>query len=254
MLGLLRCSPILPVLGCLMGLADGRALPATVLAAEAGVSPQAMSSHLSKLTAAGLVTVERSGRYRYYSLAGLHVGEVLEALASVARPRRITSLREGTRARRLRVARTCYDHLAGQLGVRITQGLIDEAALVRVDGVSDASRRVGDRLSAPVTRHPYRLGDEAGAVLKRLGIDLGDAADRSRRSRRPMLRFCLDWTEQQHHLSGVLGAILMSAFLEAGWIIHLQRPREIGLTRDGAGMLRDCLGVIDPPGLRPGLP
>ncbi len=227
----------------LMGLADGRALSATVLAAEAGVSPQAMSSHLSKLKAAGLVTVERSGRHRYYALAGAHVGGVLEALAVVAQPRPITSLRQGTRAQRLRVARTCYDHLAGQLGVGITQALIEQAVLVPIDGVSDASRRIGDRLSAPLPRHPYRIGGDAAALLRGLGVDLEEIADGSPHRSRPLLKFCLDWTEQRHHLSGALGAALMTAFLKAGWIVRRHGPREIGLTSDGVMVLRDYLGI-----------
>jgi DNA-binding transcriptional ArsR family regulator len=236
----------------LMGLADGRALPATVLAAEAGVSPQAMSSHLAKLTSAGLVRVERSGRYRYYALAGPHVGEVLEALALVAQPQPVTSLRQGTRVQRLRAARTCYDHLAGQLGVAVTQALIDRAVLVPLDGIGDGSRRAGDGLSARLPRHPYRLGDAATGVLAGLGVDLNEIAQRPSGRARPLLKMCLDWTEQRHHLSGALGAALMAAFVRAGWVVHRRAPREVELTRTGAVMLRDHLGVAAAQALRGG--
>lgn len=229
----------------LMGLADGRALSATMLAAEAGVSPQTMSAHLAKLQSAGLVTVQRSGRHRYYALAGAHVGEILEALTVVAQPRPIRSLRQGTRAQRLRAARTCYDHMAGQLGVGVTQALIQRAVLVRDDGVADTSRRPGDRLSAPMSNHPYRLGGAATTTLRALGIDMEQIAEDSAHRSRPLLKFCLDWTEQRHHLSGALGAAVMTTFLRAGWLVRRPGLREIGLTSDGVRALREHLGLRD---------
>lgn len=102
-----------------MALGDGRRLPASVLAAEAGVSAAAMSAHLNKLRAEHLITVEASGRHRFYSLSGPGVAETIEALAAIAPSQPVTSLRQGTRAQRLRTARTCYDHLAGALGVAV---------------------------------------------------------------------------------------------------------------------------------------
>ena len=134
----------------LLALADGRALPASVLAAEVGVSPQATSTQLKKLNDGGLITVEKSGRYRYYRLASARVAEVLEALAGVAPAQPIRSLREDTRAAALRRARTCYDHLAGRLGCAVTQALLDRGALDAADGVDDTRRRGGETLSAVV--------------------------------------------------------------------------------------------------------
>src|SRR4051794_2290662 len=122
-----RCS-------VLLALDDGRALPASVLADEAGVSRPTASSHLAKLTAAGLLRVEAHGRHRYYRLAGPHVAELLENLVRLSPPRPVRSLREGTRAARLRAARTCYDHLAGQLGVAVMGSLLDRSALIGGDG------------------------------------------------------------------------------------------------------------------------
>jgi DNA-binding transcriptional ArsR family regulator len=226
----------------LMALADGRALPASVLAAEAGVSPAAMSAHLGKLLAEGLVTVERSGRHRYYALAGPQVAVTLEALATIAPAQPVTSLRQGTRAQRLRDARTCYDHLAGGLGVAVTQALIDHGVLVPTDGEPSTARRTGDRLSARLQRHPYELGPAADGVLARLGVNLAELSATGATSR-PLLRFCLDWTEQQHHLAGSLGTALATAFLNAGWITRRPRTREIRLTPTGAAALRDHLDI-----------
>jgi len=222
----------------LMALADGRALPASVLAAEAGVSPAATSAHLKKLRAERLVTVERSGRHRYYSLAGPQVAAALEALAAIAPTKPVTSLRQGTRAQRMRFARTCYDHLAGRLGVAVTEALVDKGALVATDGDRTA-RRAGDRLSAPVASHPYRLGPAAGAVLAGLGVDLAALPGTGR----PLLRFCLDWTEQRHHLAGRLGAAVATALLDAGWVARRPRTRDLRLTEAGAAAIADTLGV-----------
>ncbi|MGH3499471.1 MAG: ArsR/SmtB family transcription factor [Nocardioidaceae bacterium] len=231
----------------LMALADGRALPASVLAAEAGLSPSATSAQLGRLLEAGLLSVEVSGRHRYYRLAGPDVAAVLEAMARLAPARPVSSLRQGTRANALRRARTCYDHLAGQLGVAITTGLLERDALCTGDGGSTPVRRPGDRLSAPLRSHPYRLGEHAADVFGRLGVDLEEVAAPTRgRSRRPLLRFCLDWTEQHHHLAGRLGAALLVALLEQGWVERLPQQRAIRVTDRGAVALQRDLGVSVP--------
>jgi DNA-binding transcriptional ArsR family regulator len=227
----------------LMALGDGRRLPASVLAAEAGVSPAAMSAHLTKLRDEHLVTVEASGRHRYYSLAGPRVAATLEALAAIAPRQPITSLRQGTRARRLRAARTCYDHLAGALGVAVTQALIDRGVLVATDGIPDTARRPGDRLSAPVRQHPYQLGPAAEGVLRGLGVDLPALLASLSGGSRPLLRFCVDWTEQRHHLAGALGAAVTRALFDAGWIARRRGPREVELTAAGAAAIEDVLGI-----------
>jgi DNA-binding transcriptional ArsR family regulator len=226
----------------LAALSDGRALPASVLAAEAGVTPQAASAQLSRLTDAGLLTVERSGRHRYYRLASGQVAAVLEALAQIAPIQPVRSLRHSTRAAQLRAARTCYDHLAGRLGVQITEALIDAGALIATDGIADTRRRAGDLLSSQLREHPYRLGSAATQVLPRLGVST-DLLAEGRASRRPLLRFCLDWSEQSHHLAGRLGAHLLAAFLDAGWIARHPGQRSVRLTDAGRRELRDRLGI-----------
>ncbi|WAL63651.1 metalloregulator ArsR/SmtB family transcription factor [Amycolatopsis cynarae] len=224
----------------LAALADGRSLAASVLAGEAGLSAQGTSAHLAKLREAGLVTVERSGRHRFYRLAGPEVAEVMETLARFAPPQPVRSLRAGTRAQALRFARTCYDHLAGRLGVAVTSALLEAGALAATDGVRSTRRREGDRLSAPLAAHPYTLGPEAQPVFRSLGVDV----DAVRRRKRPLLRFCLDWSEQRHHLAGGLGAELAVAMERLGWI-ERRAPghRAVRLTDRGALELDARFGV-----------
>lgn len=226
----------------LMALSDGRALPASVLAAEAGVTPQAASAQLSRLVHGGLLAVEQSGRHRYYRLATGQVGKVLEALAQIAPMQPIRSLRQSTRAAQLRDARTCYDHLAGRLGVQITQALIDADALAATDGIRDSSRRPGDQLSSQLREHPYTLGPNAITVFGSLGIPADQLAD-EHGSRRPLLRFCMDWSEQRHHLAGRLGGLLLTALLDNGWITRTPGQRAVRITATGQEALQDKLGL-----------
>ncbi len=222
-------------------LSDGRSLPATVLASEAGVSAQAASSQLARLVEAGLLEVERTGRNRYYRLATGHVAAVIEALAQLAPMRPVTSLRQATRANAIREARTCYDHLAGRLGVQVTQALISTGALATTDGIPDNRRRARDLISTQMPEHPYALGPAAVEVFGNLGVPAEAFAES--RSRRPLLRFCMDWSEQCHHLAGRLGALLCTAFLDAGWIIRSPAHRAVRLTEKGEHELHARLGL-----------
>ncbi|MBB5158243.1 ArsR/SmtB family transcription factor [Saccharopolyspora phatthalungensis] len=238
----------------LQALADGRALPASVLAGEAGLSASAASAHLAKLRDGGLIEVERSGRHRYYRIADNRVAAVLEALAAIAPARPVRSLRQGTRAAAVREARSCYDHLAGRLGVAVTAALLDHGALAAADGIPDTRRRPGDGLSVQLSEHPYRLGPHAEPVFAALGVDLD--AVRTGPSRRPLLRFCVDWSEQRHHLAGRLGAALLSALLDSGWLARKPQQRALKLTDTGADGLHSVLGVrvlgVGAPGVTPG--
>lgn len=226
----------------LQALADGRALPASMLASEAGVSPQAASAQLHRLRAAGLIVGEKSGRHRYYRLASEQVADILEALAGAAPPEPVRSLRQHTRAAALRRARTCYDHLAGRLGCDVTQALLDRGALARLDAVATTERRPADRLSAPVREHPYRIGGAAPDVLTALGVPAA-ARQPAAPGRRPLLRFCVDWSEQRHHLGGGLGAAVLAAFEQAGWIARRPGDRAVVVTDAGRAVLADVLGL-----------
>jgi DNA-binding transcriptional ArsR family regulator len=223
-------------------LADGRALPASVIAQESGVSASTASEHLGRLVSGGVLAVEQSGRHRYYRLAGPEVGAALEALAVIAPQPPVRSLRESTRAAAMRRARTCYDHLAGRVGVAVTEALIDRSALVRTDGLAGARRGRRDRLSAPVAAHPYELGPRAEPVFAGLGVDLARLLDRPR-SARPLLRFCVDWSEQRHHLAGALGAAVLTAFEDVGWLRRRPSGRAVDVSADGVRGLAAALGV-----------
>lgn len=205
------------MLSALMG---GQALPAGELAACARVTPQTASSHLSKLVAGGLLRVTSSGRHRYYQLHGPEVGAVLEALAAIAPRPPVRSLRESEAARALRYARTCYDHLAGAVGVAVTRGMVDSGILV---GELDC----------------YQVSASGSAWFAGWGIDL----DQLRRTRRRFATPCLDWSERHHHLAGSLGAALTRALFARGWLLRIPGGRAVRLTEAGREGLQQELQV-----------
>ena len=218
----------------LLALGDGRALAASVLASEAGVAASTASGHLRRLVKAGLLEVLPQGRHRYYRLAGPHVGELLEALARVAPAGPVRSLRQGTQAEALRSARTCYDHLAGRLGVAVFGALLDAGHVTGGDGTHDPLAAVEDRLSAPGRDVDYRLTPAGRQALAALGVELprGDA-----------LRYCVDWSEQRHHLAGAAGRALAARLLELGWIRRADSGRAVFVTDLGRRELPSALGV-----------
>lgn len=203
-------------------LLDGRARTASELAYAAGVSPQTASAHLAKLTEGRLLTLARQGRHRYYSLAGPEVADALEALSLVAvkGPRRHRP--PGPRDEAMRRARTCYDHIAGRLGVALADGLIARGVL-RHDG----------RDFAPTAR--------GAAFLADFGIDL----DAARRQRRAFARSCIDWSERRPHVAGAVGAALAAECFRRGWIRHLPDSRALTVTKAGQAGFRGDFG-IDP--------
>jgi DNA-binding transcriptional ArsR family regulator len=200
----------------LLALGDGRSLPASVLASEAGVAASTASHHLARLADAGLITAATRGRHRYFTLAGPQVADLLEAAARVAPPQPVTSLREGTRAHALRYARRCYDHLAGRLGVAVADALQERGVVVVSDGAG------------------FVVTDVGADALAELGIatHAGDVA-----------RCCLDWTEQRHHVAGNLGQSLLTRVLELDWVTSDARTRALRLTDAGRAGLPQRLGV-----------
>jgi DNA-binding transcriptional ArsR family regulator len=208
----------------LLALGDGRALPASVLASEAGVAASTASGHLARLVDAGLLDVTVQGRHRYYRLAGANVGELIEVLARLAPAAPVRSLREDTRAHAVRAARTCYDHIAGRLGVAIMQSLIADGSVTGGDGRHDIDRARDDRLSARGRDVDYRLSEAGAARLSRLGVEVGGTR---------ALRYCVDWSEQAHHLSGAVGRSLADRLLELGWVKRADRSRALHVTPQG---------------------
>ena len=216
----------------LMALIDGRALAASTLAAEAGVAASTLSAHLARLVDGGLVSVEASGRNRYFRITRPEVADALEALARLAPCRPIRSLRQGTHAEAIRRARTCYDHLAGRLGVALLNALVTGNVL-RVE--EDPGGRPDPVLGAGRSQR-YVLTDSGRSRLGELGVDVETTG------RRPLTRYCLDWSEQRPHLAGALGASLLRRFVDLGWVTRGER-RVVQVTDAGrTGLARD-LGV-----------
>jgi DNA-binding transcriptional ArsR family regulator len=223
----------------LLALGDGRALPATVLADEAGVAASTASAHLSKLVAGGMLKVERHGRHRYFRVAGPAVAELIEALARLSPPVRISSLREGTRAQAVRFARTCYDHLAGMIGTTLMEAMLAHGLLSGGDGSFDRAAARGDRLAAPGFDLDYRLTERGVVQLRAFGIELESLRER----RRPLIRYCVDWSEQRHHLAGAIGAAITERMFELGWISRARSGRAVILSDRGCNGLRETFGV-----------
>ena len=193
--------------GMLHALMDGRALTASELAGVAGITAQTASSHLARMTEAGLLTVEKQGRHRYHRLASPDVAHMMETIMQVASTlepsqRRLTV---GPRDAALRAARTCYDHLAGRLGVALADAMV-------AAGYAE-------------------LGSDGGIVtdagigfLGRIGIDVEALlAGRGKRSTRVLCRPCLDWSERRPHLAGAVGAALCTHSLDKKWVRRLER-------------------------------
>jgi DNA-binding transcriptional ArsR family regulator len=221
----------------LLALDDGRALPASVLADEAGVSRSTASSHLGKLADAGLVRVDQHGRHRYYRLAGPLVGGLLEAMMALGSTRPVRSLREGNRAARLRTARTCYDHLAGRLGVAVMGSMIDRGHLVGGDGVYRPDEAVADTPTGHGHDLEYEVTDEGRDFLLDLGVDPSPG-------KRPLVRYCVDWSEQRHHLGGRLGRGMLDLFLERSWLRRRDTERSVAVTDEGAEAFARHFGVV----------
>jgi DNA-binding transcriptional ArsR family regulator len=199
----------------LLALLDGRDLAASELALRAGLSPQAATAHLKKLVAAGMLRARDAGRHRFFCLASAEIGHAIETLAAIAPPARIVALDQSSALERMRLARSCYDHLAGRLGVGVTDRLIERGAIVQ---------RGAD----------FVLGARANAVFAALDIDL----DEARESRRAFARVCTDWTERRPHLAGSLGAAVLELFLRKRWVTRNANDRTLRVTPDGARALQ----------------
>src|ERR1700743_2394383 len=197
----------------LTALMSGRALTASELAHQAGVTPQTASSHLAKLEAGGLIAQEKQGRHRYYRLTDPAVAPVLEGLEGLAARAGHMRVRTGPKDPALRHARVCYDHLAGDLGVQMLDSM-KRQRLVR-------QRKQDIELTAE--------GEQF------LNTTLKTSTDPLAHPRRPLCRACLDWSERRHHLAGTLGAALLTRFTELKWAARDPTPgsRVVNFTRNG---------------------
>jgi DNA-binding transcriptional ArsR family regulator len=175
-----------------LALLDGRAWTVGELAAAAGIAVSTASEHVARLAGARFVTRVKQGRHAYVRLAGPQAAALIEHLAQHAELKQPTGLRASLRARRLSFARTCYDHLAGTLGVALRDGMLERGLVDETSGLA--------------------LTGAGREVLAELGVVL------PQRSRRPLLRDCLNWTERREHLAGAVPAVLLERALAAGWL------------------------------------
>ncbi|WP_027795295.1 ArsR/SmtB family transcription factor [Paraburkholderia acidipaludis] len=196
----------------LWALMDGSARPAGELTLIAGLSPSAASAHLARLTEGGLLALDVRGRHRYYRIATPDIAAAVEALMNIAeaatpqpaiRPARTVPLE-------MRHARTCYDHMAGEVAVSVFERFVDDGLLVFDGGYLDAT-------------------PDGTARLRGLGVDVGAL----RAKRRRFACTCLDWSERRPHLGGALGAALLDCWLANGWVEHASRPRVLRITPAG---------------------
>jgi DNA-binding transcriptional ArsR family regulator len=209
-------------------LLNGGRHSARELAVAAGIAPSTATEHLHRLEQGGLVVTEKVGRRREVRLAGPDVGRALEALAALAPLRRPTGLREWNHGEALRAARSCYDHLAGQAGVALADGLLAQRVLTLGDGA-------------------FGLTDDGHARLSAFGLDV----DAILGARRATARACVDWSERRPHIGGALGAALLSELLDRNWVTpapvrtgaRSTRGRVLRVTDAGRAGLRDQLGV-----------
>jgi hypothetical protein len=191
------------------------------LARHTGVAPPTATEHLHKLIAAGLLAEERQGRHRYVRLAGPEVADLVETLSAQAGPPPpVRSLRAANVSAVMATARTCYDHLAGRLGVAVTDALTDRRLLDQSNGFA-------------LTEDGVKWFDAA------LGVDLHAL----RASRRPMARSCVDWTERRPHLAGLAGAQICARALDQGWVSRVSGTRAVRVTPAGSAALSDLLGI-----------
>ena len=203
----------------LWSLLDGKAYTATELAVMADTSPSNMSMHLNKLVEAELLSVESQGRHKYYRFARQEVAHAVEALAGLIPPakRKKVATEDLTG---IKYCRTCYDHLAGRVGVMITDGLLQQKIINQVDNI-------------------FELTSKGEKWFENLGIDLRELKS----LRRPMARTCLDWSERRFHLAGSTGAALLEYMLHHDWMRRTKNSRVIVITGKGRQQLNKVLKV-----------
>ncbi|MFL5997039.1 MAG: ArsR/SmtB family transcription factor [Streptomyces sp.] len=204
----------------LLSLLDRQFLAMSELAAEAGVAQSTVSAHLSRLVDGDLLTVRSEGRHRYYSLASADVASALECLARLSPAFRPNSLRSYRRSCSLKTARTCYDHVAGDLGVTLMQGLLDRGAIIRTGKGPTA----------------YRVTSTGRDMLGAINVHHIDGSP-------AVVRHCVDWTSDKHHLAGRVGAAILSAFLAKGWVTQERDSRILVVGHEGKRDIARWLGM-----------
>ncbi|MGJ8628046.1 MAG: ArsR/SmtB family transcription factor [Sulfitobacter sp.] len=203
----------------LTALMSGKALTATELAGEAGVTLQTASAHLSKLESAGMIACRKSGRHKYFTLGGDDVGHALEVLMGLAAGAGHLRTRTGPKDAALREARVCYNHLAGEKGITLFQGMLSREYVREVD-------------------EDVVLTDAGAEFLTQFGVDL----TLLKRSKTPLCRPCLDWSARRSHLAGSVGRALLAQMQERGWAKRIEGTRIVAFTSDGEAAFEQTFG------------
>ena len=201
-------------------LLDGRALTASELASAARITPQTASTHLAKLTKAGLLSVVRNGRHRYFRLASPTVVDMIDGIVAVALRKRPRYRPLSDRARALSAARICYDHLAGRLSVDLTDAFVAREYVVLDEEVAE------------ITTTGTRFFTEFGIELPTL-----------RSTHRHVCRLCLDWTERRPHIAGAVGAAITKRYFDLGWMERMKRSHAVIVTSLGRRGFQETFGI-----------
>ena len=204
----------------LSALLDGRALTASELALAARITPQTASTHLAKLTEAGLLSAARNGRHRHFRLASPRVEDMIDGIVAVALEKRPRQRPLSPEAQALGAARICYDHLAGRLSIDLTDALVARGYVVLDDE------------AAEITPAGVRF-------FKAIGI----ALPTQRSTRRRFCRLCLDWTERRPHIAGAVGAAIAKRYFDLGWLARVRHSQAVLVTASGRRGFRKTFGV-----------
>jgi DNA-binding transcriptional ArsR family regulator len=201
-------------------LLDGRTLTASELAFAARITPQTASTHLAKLTKAGVLSVVRNGRYRYFRLASPTVADMIDGIVAVALAKRPRYRPLSRQARALGAARICYDHLAGRLSVDLTDSFVAREYVVLDEEVAE------------ITTTGTRFFTEFGIELPAL-----------RSMHRHVCRLCLDWTERRPHIAGAVGAAITKRYFDLGWMERMKRSHAVTVTPLGRRSFHETFGI-----------
>jgi len=200
----------------LASMMDGRFHTASELAYMAAIKPQTASFHLAKLVDGKLVKVEKQGRHRYFQLADEEIAHLLESFLAISPPPEVRSLKQSSQMKLLQGARTCYDHLAGKLGVQLTESLVNAGYL-------------------QLEEKEFLLTAKGTQFFTDFGLDLDDL----KRKRRSFSHACLDWSERRYHLAGALGQGILTHLLSLGWVTRVPSIRAIKVTEKGRASFKE---------------
>lgn len=206
--------------GILTALLDGRFHTASELSSMIGVTPQTCSYHLHKLLESDLIQVESQGRHRYFAIQNVDIATILESLLTITPPVKVKSLKQSREDIAIRHARTCYNHIAGSLGVQIADALLERGFLFYEE-------------------EDFILTETGEKFFEDFQVNLKEL----RKKRRSFCHKCLDWSERRHHLAGALGTALLERCIELGWILRLPKTRAISITTKGKKGFNDVFSI-----------